>query len=92
MEMAYLVKIEGRVTGVGFRYSAVEYASELETLRGYIRNSGYGQVEALIQGSDEDTEMMLEWLGQGPVCARVDDISVERVPVDPARGRFAIAR
>lgn len=90
MDVAYLVNIYGRVTGVGFRYSAINYARNFSFLKGYVRNVDYGEVEALVQGKKEDVDKMVSWLSQGPSMARVDDIKINEVPVDPKLGYFDI--
>lgn len=89
-EIAYHVIIEGRVTGVAFRWSALDYARDLSSLRGYIRNASYDKVEAVIQGSETHVELMLNWLRRGPSHARVDDIKINRLPVDENLGAFTI--
>jgi len=80
-EIAYHVIVEGRVTGVCFRWSALDYAKDLSSLRGYIRNFSYNQVEAVIQGSETHVELMLNWLRHGPSGARVDNIRINRQPI-----------
>jgi len=89
-EIAYHVIIEGRVTGVAFRWSALDYAKELSNLRGYIRNVSYDKVEAFIQGSEAQVELMLKWLRHGPSFARVDNIQINRQPLSENLGVFTI--
>ena len=48
MEIAYKVSIRGRVTGVGFRYSTFIKSSEFTSLKGYVRNVTYGEVEVFV--------------------------------------------
>ena len=90
MKKAYLVKIGGRVTGVGFRFSTVEKAREYPSLCGYVRNVGYGEVEALIQGETDEIEQMLLWLRHGPSWARVDEFNLNEVPVSESYRGFEI--
>lgn len=90
MEVAFKVRISGRVTGVGFRYSAVNKANAFPGLKGYVRNVGYGEVEALLQGKPEDVDQMLIWFRKGPPLARVDDLQINEVPVSPDLARFGI--
>ena len=89
-EIAYHVIVEGRVTGVAFRWSALDYAQDLSSLRGYIRNASYDKVEAVVQGSETHVELMLNWLRHGPSSARVDDIRINRQPIDENLGTFTI--
>jgi acylphosphatase len=90
MEKAFQIIIEGRVTGVGFRYSALDYAEQFSSLKGYIRNAGYGCVEALVQGESEEVEKMVAWLRNGPVYARVDRFKVTPVPLNHSLESFSI--
>ena len=76
-EIAYHVIVEGRVTGVCFRWSALDYAKEISSLRGYIRNVSHDKVEAVIQGSETHVGLMLNWLRHGPSSARVDNIQIK---------------
>ena len=89
-EIAYHVIVEGRVTGVAFRWSALDYAQDLSSLRGYIRNASYSKVEAVIQGSETHVELMLNWLRHGPSSARVDSIQINRQPISESLPAFTI--
>jgi len=75
MIRCFKVEIRGRVTGVGFRFSALDKAETLSSLRGYVRNMDHGLVEALVCGEEKDVYEMLEWLKHGPRFARVDSFS-----------------
>ncbi|MEI8248107.1 MAG: acylphosphatase [Lentisphaerota bacterium] len=90
MEKAFHVIIEGRVTGVGFRYMAQDYAEQFPALKGYIRNAGYGQVEAVVQGEPCEVEQMVQWLRHGPDSARVDQFQVNPIPLSNALDGFSI--
>lgn len=65
-----LVRVEGRVQGVGFREACVEQARALR-LAGWVRNRLDGSVEVLLQGHAEAMTHMLTWLERGPPAARV---------------------
>jgi acylphosphatase len=82
--------VEGRVTGVGFRYSALNKAYSYPGLKGYIKNVGYGKVEAVLQGSPEAIEDMSVWLRRGPALARVDRFSINKIPLDENLEKFHI--
>jgi acylphosphatase len=90
-EIAYHVIISGRVTGVGFRWSAINYARNFSSLRGYIRNTFRDEVEAVIQGPEPEVEMMLEYLRHGPSFARIDSFKANRRPINDNLGFFTIA-
>lgn len=68
-----LVRVTGRVQGVGFRLATVRRAHMLG-VRGWVRNNDDGSVEALIQGEPDAIDQMLTWLHQGPPAARVDGL------------------
>ena len=72
--------ISGLVTGVGFRYSARERATDLG-LTGWIRNISGDRVEAFAQGPAGLVEVFLTWLHEGPTAARVDRL--DEVPARP---------
>ena len=88
--IAYHIVIEGRVTGVCFRWAALDYAKDLSSLHGYIRNVSYDKVEAVVQGSETHVELMLNWLRHGPSSARVDNIQINRHPVSKRLDIFSI--
>ena len=79
---AYFIKIKGRVTGVAFRYSALQKSRDFPSITGYIRNAGYAEVETLVQGEEEEVNQMLIWLRQGPSLARIDEFFVSECPYD----------
>ena len=82
MMRAYKVKISGRVTGVGFRYHALSAIKELPGLSGHIRNAGYGEVEAVVQGEQDEMDAILAVLRQGPPLARVDSFVINEEPIN----------
>ena len=67
----YLVK--GRVQGVGFRWFVHREAAELG-LRGWVRNTGDGHVEAVAAGEPEDLAELEAGLRKGSRGSRVDQI------------------
>ena len=72
--------IKGRVQGVGFRWFARETAERLR-LAGWIRNLATGQVEAEIEGPEDDLEHFFTEIATGLPYARVEDIEKKKVPV-----------
>ena len=68
-----IVKISGRVQGVGFRAATVRQA-HLQGVRGWVRNLEDGSVEALLQGPHDQVDRLLSWLHSGPPGARVDEV------------------
>ncbi|WP_454848717.1 acylphosphatase [Rhizobium binxianense] len=74
---AALVRITGRVQGVGFRFWTLNEAARLG-LTGWVRNEADGSVAALIAGSDAAVSAMIERLRHGPPGASVS--GVEKQP------------
>lgn len=69
------LRITGRVQGVGYRLWAQRTAERLG-LRGWVRNRSDGSVEALVTGPPEAVAAMIEAARQGPVGARVRDVTI----------------
>jgi len=70
------LKIQGRVQGVFYRQSTKETADRLG-LTGWARNCPDGSVEAVFEGEKTAVNQAIEWCRQGPVAARVSDVSVD---------------
>lgn len=70
------VFVTGRVQGVGYRFSTVDQAKELD-INGWVRNLPDGRVEALFEGSKAAVEEMIKWCRRGPQAAVVKDVAVE---------------
>ncbi len=75
------VHIRGKVQGVGFRMSTVRRA-HMVGATGWVQNLPDGSVEALVQGTPEQVDQMLEWLGRGPPGALVRGIESQRQYMD----------
>ena len=65
--------IDGRVQGVFYRASAREKAQQVG-VKGWVRNLSDGRVEALVQGSEQQVEEMIDWFWQGPGNSRVSSV------------------
>ncbi len=70
------VHISGRVQGVFFRYETQALAEELG-VKGWVRNTPGGRVEAVFEGEREKVEQMLDFCRRGPPGARVTDVEVK---------------
>lgn len=81
------VRVTGKVQGVGYRLSAVRRA-HLIGVRGWVRNNDDGSVEAMVQGTPDQVDRMLEWMRQGPPQARVVEISSQREFIDRRFANF----
>lgn len=82
-----IVRVTGRVQGVGYRLATVRRA-HMVGVGGWVRNNEDGSVEALVQGTADQVDQMLEWMRQGPPQARVDDLASERQFIDRRFARF----
>ncbi len=80
MKKAYHILVEGRVQGVGFRWSALRKAKELN-IYGYVRNLPDGNVEIWAEGEENHLETFLAWCRQGPPAAHVINLTLNKVPV-----------
>jgi len=74
-DVTRLLRIHGRVQGVGYRYSMVDRAEALG-VRGWVRNTPDGAVEAMLQGAEETVTELIDWAKQGPLGARVTLVDV----------------
>jgi acylphosphatase len=83
-----LVRISGRVQGVGFRDWTHRRAADLG-LSGWVRNLSSGEVEALFSGPREAVDKMLAAARRGPQLARVDDVTIVE-PTEPVSGPFSV--
>ena len=72
-----IVRVTGRVQGVGFRMDAASAAARCG-VGGTVRNLLDGTVEADVEGPPDAVEAMIAHLRRGPASARVDGIDVRR--------------
>lgn len=79
-----ILRIHGRVQGVGYRATAVEKAIELG-VSGWVRNLENGVVELQAEGTPDQLDRLLLWCRKGPRLARVHEVDIWR---QPASGEF----
>lgn len=79
------IMVHGRVQGVWFRESARRRAEELG-VAGWVRNRPDGGVEAELEGSAEDVDVLVSWFGHGPPQALVDAVAVDVLAPTGERG------
>lgn len=79
------IHISGRVQGVFFRYETQALAEKIG-VKGWVRNTSDGGVEAVFEGEKEKVEQMLDFCRSGPPGANVMDVKVEW---ESYRGKFS---
>lgn len=73
------ILISGKVQGVFFRTQTQKKAQELG-LKGWVRNTEDGKVEAVFEGEEEKVKEMVKWCGKGPSGSQVKKVEeVEKV-------------
>ncbi len=76
-------RVSGRVQGVFYRASTLEQAIKYN-LTGYAKNLLDGDVEVLVCGEPQAVEALCDWLWEGPIHARVENVvctEVEQIPL-----------
>lgn len=86
---ARLLRVRGRVQGVGYRNALQAEAARL-ALSGWVRNRSDGCVEALIAGPAEHLDTLVAWARRGPPAARVTTLEweVAEAPEQPGFERL----
>ncbi|MEC4893176.1 MAG: acylphosphatase [Oscillatoria sp. PMC 1051.18] len=79
------VFISGTVQGVGYRFSTVRKAQQLQ-VNGWVRNLSDGRVEAVFEGEKGAVESILAWCEKGPTSAVVEDVAVENEEIEGIKG------
>ncbi|TXK28572.1 acylphosphatase [Ottowia sp. GY511] len=83
--IARLLRIHGRVQGVYYRASTVQQAERLG-VHGWVRNRADGSVEALVQGTPDAVQALIDWAHQGPARAQVERVEVSEAPAEAVPG------
>ena len=87
---AFFARVEGRVQGVGFRYSCRNEGQSLG-LSGWVRNTPGGDVEVWAEGTQEKLDLLLEWLRKGPPGARVETVHSEKTSPTGKYRQFSVS-
>jgi len=72
--------IYGHVIGVFFREGIKELALKLK-IKGWVRNTLDGKVEAVFEGDERDIEKMVEFCNKGPLGSKVDKVEIKEEDV-----------
>lgn len=68
-----IIRVYGRVQGVGFRYSALQIATSMG-ICGYVANESDGSVYIEAEGSADQLNQFIEWCRKGPARAVIQDV------------------
>jgi acylphosphatase len=74
-----LVRVRGRVQGVGYRYACVHQAHALG-VTGWVRNRMDDSVEAMLQGTPRQLTQMCDWMRDEMPAALVEEMDIAEVP------------
>lgn len=67
--------VKGKVQGVFFR-QALKVKAKQNNVVGWVKNLEDGRVEAVLEGNEEDVDVLVEWCHGGPANARVEDVEI----------------
>jgi len=70
-----IIKVKGKVQGVGFRYYTLKAALD-NNIKGFVRNQGDGSVYIEAVGNIDDIEVFIDWCKVGPQWANVTNVLV----------------
>lgn len=85
----YLILVDGRVQGVGFRFFTQLTATNLK-LTGWCKNLYDGRVKIEIQGSEETLNKFISSLKKGNNFSRVDEMLINEIPVIDNEKNFSV--
>jgi len=78
-KMRYIIRVYGRVQGVGFRYSAVRVAQS-HGIKGFVKNLPDGSVFIEAEGSEKQLNTFLVWCRKGPSHSYVESVTFDSLP------------
>lgn len=87
--IAVKLMIKGKVQGVYFRANMQKVAKQ-NSVVGWVRNLLDGNVEALLEGYEENVNHVVQWSKIGPENAKVDDVIVDFKEYTGKYGDFLI--
>ncbi len=85
------MRISGLVQGVFYRQSACAEACRL-ALTGWVANRPDGDVDVVVEGSEEAMNDFIAWCRRGPPAARVASVTVAEVAPTGEFSRFEVRR
>ena len=81
--------VQGRVQGVGFRYFTRDRARHYG-LSGWVRNLPDGSVEFEAQGDSRDVDAFVAEIGKGPGLSRIENLTINELPLEEKENGFDI--
>lgn len=84
-----ILRIHGKVQGVGYRFFATRVARRLG-LKGWIKNNRDGTVEAAVEGDSKVIDQWIKELKEGPRYAEVTSIDQDRREATGQFGEFDV--
>ena len=69
------VFVKGKVQGVFFR-QALKVKAKQQNVFGWVKNLLDDRVEAVLEGNEENVNVLVEWCHGGPANARVEDVEI----------------
>lgn len=84
-----MIRIHGKVQGVGYRFFATRVARRLG-LKGSIQNNRDGTVDAVVEGEQSVIDEWLEQLREGPRYAEITKIDQETKDFSGRLGDFDV--
>ena len=69
-----VIKIKGRVQGVGFRRWAGDMANKINGISGWVHNEYDGSVVIAMKGEEEQIDKMIIACQKGSLFSRVDNV------------------
>lgn len=76
---AVILKVYGKVQGVGFRFYTQKKALELD-LKGFVQNKTDGSVYVEAEGDSDQLELFVLWCKEGTSWSRVTKVEKQFVP------------
>lgn len=73
--------VYGKVQGVFYRKNTCDKAVTLG-LTGWVKNNSDRTVELVACGPEEKIKMLIEWLWQGPLMAKVSDVKWQEIAAE----------
>ena len=89
MTVRKVIRVRGRVQGVGYRYFTLGVAKELD-LVGTVANLPDGSVEAVVEGDERDVRSFIDRLREGPPASRVEGLDVRDEKPTGELDRFTV--